>query len=264
MKKLFKFALMLMAMTVSMSLTTSCSSSDDDEEDGETENLEAALPEEARALLGCWENANSSGTYYMFFADGVCWKVVDPGRSSSSSSYRIGWYATHTKGTWTYEPSTKMLVTTIDGGMWTVAQSSTDSWVGLAMESVATQRFKKVSAGDYNLVKVVLTAVEWRSQDGLTLKTGYIFPTDYGCAIEIPDNVKRILGTYSSYTPATFGICNGSDYTFDYYTYTLSSGRYYRSNSSYGTVTLKNLTNSAKLGLVFKNTDGEVIAEFGR
>ena len=151
------FAGMLVFITTNMMLV-SCNQPDDTYNEGN-------LPNAARAFVGCWSSNdyNSSSRDFVFFPDGTCWL------SNSSEGY------------WTYNESTMILATTIDGYQWHVTLSNSEVWTGIDVNKGTVKTFKK-SAEKYR--SLLFSKYSWNSSKGEINLT----PHQYGFTITFSSN----------------------------------------------------------------------------
>lgn len=230
-----------------------CSTNDEIDSNSPEDNL----PEETKAFLGYWESSNDN---YLFFADGICWRI--PYNSYNPNNF------TPEKGYWTYDNSTKILATTIN--QWQVTLSNPLAWTGISLVNEKVETFEKVTAPlDY--IHPILTSSSWEESPDSVLNIEYL---EYRHDYNPPE--YRYTSDFEGYRIGYSINLNSAKYieilednnTEDYiFKYNLREFEYKRSGGTdiwtgewdlfsteiigSGTVELKNPKNYSELELVF-------------
>lgn len=113
------------------------------------------LPNETKAFIGLWKSTESKTL--VFFEDGTCWYY----------DYRVS-STDRNEGTWAYDPSTKILATTLNQ-QWQVTLSNNNNWVGNDINNHASYTFKKVN-DSIEVYKTILPATTWSNKEKESLR----------------------------------------------------------------------------------------------
>lgn len=214
-----------------------CSTNDEIDSNSPEDNL----PEETKAFLGYWESSNDN---YLFFADGICWRI--PYNSYNPNNF------TPEKGYWTYDNSTKILATTIN--QWQVTLSNPLAWTGISLVNEKVETFEKVTAPlDY--IHPILTNSSWEESPDSVLnincresKTGGHLSNFTGYRIN--KNINNSINLKSAEYIELKEDKNTEDYIFIYNLKKYEYVGFWNTIGS-GTVELKNPKNYSGLELVF-------------